>query len=143
MNILNLDAMKIEKADHLTCFEANLEVNPHEPLCFLREHISADLRSFLSTVHEEPACLEIKLNSAAEMGEDDFLSLTNTIVALFFTLIIKNLGRDRERRLDVPAKLTECHMSSGMLKKAINHQTQLNKFNLSICWKDYHYELCE
>lgn len=143
MNILNLDTMKIEKANHLTCFTTNLEVNPHEPLYFLREHISAELRSFLSGVHEEPAHLEIKLTSAAEMGEDDFLSLTNTIVALFFTLIIKNLGRNRERRLDVPAELTECHMSSGMLKKAINHQTQFNKFNLSIYWRDYHYELCE
>ena len=143
MNILNLESMKIEKAEHLTYYGTDLDVNVHEPLYFMREHISADLRNFISKAHDEPAHFDITLSSVEDMGEEDFLSLTNTVVALFFTLIIKDLGRARERRLDIPTELTECHMSSGMLKKAINHQTTFNRFNLTINWRDYHYELCE
>lgn len=143
MNILNLESMKIEKAEHLTYYGTDLEVNVREPLCFVREQISAALRNFIGKAHDEPAHFDITLTPVGDMSEEDFLSLTNTIVALFFTLIIKNLGRARERRLDVPAELTECHMSSGMLKKAINHQTTFNRFNLTINWGDYHYELCE
>ena len=71
-----------------------------------------------------------------ELPEDDFESVVNCTLTCFFDALVGGkfaVGRNRERRLDVPENLkleVNCMMSA--LKRAINYQTKINRFQLTI-----------
>ena len=57
--------------------------------------------------------------------------------------MIKEDGRKREHRFDVPEKLQSAKINRSALKKAINQQTINDVFNLIIRYKDLVYILCD
>ena len=74
---------------------------------------------------------------------NDFISATNFLVGIFFANMIKEDGRKREHRFDVPEKLQVAKVNRSTMKKAINQQTINDVFNLVIHYKDLTYILCD
>lgn len=70
------------------------------------------------------------------LGEEDFESAVNCALSCFFEEMIGGRlgsGREREYRLDVPENLkTEVNCNMGLLKRAINYKTKLDRFQLTI-----------
>ena len=76
-------------------------------------------------------------STVADKNEAEaFLTAVNILVATFFKYITLDDGRKREHRLDIPDRLSCVNMSKGTLKKALNHQTRIQKFNIKIIYKD-------
>lgn len=73
---------------------------------------------------------------ADENEAEAFLTAVNVLLSSFFKYITLDGGRKREHRLDIPDRLSCVNMSKGTLKKAINQQTRVQKFNLKIVYKD-------
>ena len=84
------------------------------------------------------ACYRIELD-VNDITEEEFIGLVNLTTAVFFECFVKTGGRLRERRLDIPEKLTCAHISAGLLKRAVNTQTVTDVFNLVIDCGDFHY----
>lgn len=92
----------------------------------------------------------------AHQGSDDvatedeaahFLSVVNTITAIFFNNVLlggsPSARRKRDYRLDVPDKLKNVKCPRGMLKNAVNNETTMNIFNLTIHYKDLSFVLAD
>lgn len=80
---------------------------------------------------------------ATDDEAEDFVSVTNFLVGIFFANMIKDDGRKREHRFDVPEKLQAAKVNRSIMKKAVNQQTINNVFNLIIRYKDLTYILCD
>ena len=88
--------------------------------------------------------VDILTTGQDELTEDDFESAVCCTLSMFFDALISKLGvgRQRERRLDVPENLKKdvnCNMS--LLKRAINYKTQVDKFQLTISSRGLQYIL--
>ena len=59
----------------------------------------------------------------------------------FFSCLLDEAGRARERRLAIPAALREVCLSASSLKRAINTKTKVDIFNLTIASGDLVYHL--
>ena len=81
--------------------------------------------------------------SATEEQARDFLSIVNVATACFFAQFVEKEGRKRERRLDVPDNLKALKVNMTLLKRAINHQTKADLFNLMIHYKDLTFVMCD
>lgn len=81
--------------------------------------------------------------SATEEQARDFLSIVNVATACFFAQFVEKEGRKRERRLDVPNNLKALKVNMTLLKRAINHQTKADLFNLMIHYKDLTFMMCD
>ena len=65
--------------------------------------------------------------------DDIFLSFVNMFLSIFISEICRSEVRDRERRLDVPAKLADTvHCVKSLTKKMVNYCTMTDKFQLNI-----------
>ena len=77
------------------------------------------------------------------LSEDDFESAVNCALSAFFDGLIGGklgVGREREYRLDVPESLkTEVNCSMGLVKRAINYKTKLDRFQLTISSRTLQY----
>lgn len=83
-------------------------------------------------------------NSVATDEEmEGFLTAVNIILINFFNYITLDKGRKREHRLGIPDCLSAVKMSYSLLKKAINQQTKINKFNIVVTYKDLTFTLCD
>ena len=67
----------------------------------------------------------------------------NVATACFFAQFVEKEGRKRERRLDVPDNLKALKVNMTLLKRAINHQTKADLFNLMIHYKDLTFVMCD
>lgn len=72
-----------------------------------------------------------------------FLTAVNVIISCFFKYITLDSGRKREHRLDIPDRLSCVNASKGVLKKAVNQQTRVQKFNLKVIYKDLEFLLVD
>ena len=74
--------------------------------------------------------------------DDIFLSFVNMFLSIFISEICHGEVRDRERRLDVPAKLADTvHCVKSLAKKMVNYKTMADKFQLHIKCGKYMYLL--
>lgn len=74
--------------------------------------------------------------------DDIFLSFVNMFLSIFIGEICRGEIRDRERRLDVPAKLADTvHCVKSLAKKMVNYKTLTDKFQLNIKCGKYMYLL--
>ena len=77
-----------------------------------------------------------------EMDEDEFETTINILLTAFFKHNELKIGRPRERRLDVPDNLKQnVNCSMSLLKSAINIQTRVNKFQITLANGDLRYEM--
>lgn len=77
------------------------------------------------------------------LSEEDFESAVNCALSAFFNEMVNGkLGREREYRLDIPENLkTEVNCSMGLVKRAINYKTKLDRFQLTISSRTLQYIL--
>lgn len=80
---------------------------------------------------------------ATDEEVESFISVANFMIGIFFANMIKEDGRKREHRFDVPEKLQVVKVNRSTLKKAVNQQTINDVFNLQIHYKDLTYILCD
>lgn len=86
------------------------------------------------------------IEGEGEASEDeaaDFLVVVNAIIGSFFSVLVKSEARERQYRLDVPARLKGLKINYGTLKKAVNNQTMTDVFNLTVEYKDLKYVLVD
>ena len=90
---------------------------------------------------------DITINSnggvASDEETEEFISIVNFLISVFFANMIQEDGRKREHRFDVPEKLQPVKVSRSIMKKAVNQKTINDIFNLTIHYKDLTYILCD
>ena len=130
MLFIDLNKLKIIKDYNYETRAGEIVVNIDEPLMAQSEPLVRYFQNFIqpcgiSVLYD----ITIAANEtpATEDEAEDFVSVTNFLVGIFFANMIKEDGRKREHRL----------------KKAINQQTINNVFNLTIRYKDLVYILCD
>lgn len=143
MNILNLNDLTVEKARSLTEINYEIQIDWSLPLLQVRSLLQDTIVNCLKEIPNGAVHYHFNIVNATPATDDDFISMVNTIEALFFMNITLGTGRNRERRLDVPEGLHACHVPSGVLKRAINHRTKLDYFNISIGCGDFYFVMCE
>ena len=143
MNILNLKDFIIEKANRLTEVNYEIQADWSLPLLQSRVLLNNALENCLKEIPSGAVQYNFHISSSSPVSDDDFISIVNTLEALFFMNITLGTGRDRERRLDVPEALLTCHAPSGVLKRAVNHRTKLDFFNITVQCGDLHFTMCE
>lgn len=67
-----------------------------------------------------------RINLRGHYTEDDFTSLVLLTSMYFFSCLLDEGGRARERRLGIPAALSEVCISATSLKRAINTKTKVD-----------------
>lgn len=107
---------------------------------------------FTENIKEDPLAVNYVINlqdlmdDANEANEEEsgfFLGFVNIACAEFFRMMIKNVERKTEYRLDVPENLKGLHMSYSLMKKACNHELVNDVFNLTITYKNLTFSLCD
>lgn len=141
MYFINLDKLKIEKDYKFQTFTIELEnINTEDSVWINKQKIKEECNKLLLNKPAISVNYNFIINNK-DINDENFISLTNLIVSCFFECIITANGRPRERRLDVPKKLQNAHASQGLLKRAVNFQTTIDNFNLTIDCDDFHYIL--
>ncbi len=148
MYLVNLEKMQIDKAGNADIFNYEIDWQSIEssPLSLQKEAIKNAISDLVNHPSTYPAFYDITfVDPRDDTDEDDdlFLSIVNVTLAVFFELMCTDKGRPRERRLDVPSKLQCLKCSRSLIKRAVNHKTIRDSFNLHICYKDYEYYLCD
>ena len=149
MYLMNLDKLKIDKTGKADMFNYSIDWASieNEPLSFQYRAIKNAIEDFVNHPSAFPAFYRIDFEDSREETDEDesiFQSIVNVTLAVFFELMCySNQGRPRERRLDVPDKLKCIKCSMSLIKRAINHKTVRDSFNLCICYKGYEYYLCD
>lgn len=126
----------ISLPENFTLQDVKNAVDAQLPKFFeLKPAIGCNYEIFIKTADGEA--------SASEEQARDFLSIVNVATACFFAQFVEKDGRKRERRLDVPDNLKALKVNMTLLKRAINHQTKADLFNLMIHYKDLTFVMCD
>lgn len=146
MLFLDLNKLKIIKDYNYETRAGEIVVNIDEPLMAQSEPLVRYFQNFIqpcgiSVLYD--ITIDADETPATEDEAEDFVSVTNFLVGIFFANMIKEEGRKREHRFDVPQKLLAAKINRSTLKKAVNQQTINNVFNLIIRYKDLTYILCD
>ena len=138
MLFIDLNKLKIIKEFNFLNYQGYIKLNKEDSM--LKN--TAIIKEVCTKLCEEKpaigACYRIELD-VNDATEEDFIGLVNLTTAVFFECFVKTGGRSRERRLDIPEKLTCAHISAGLLKRAVNTKTVTDVFNLVIDCGDFHY----
>lgn len=148
MYLMNLNKMEINKEAKADMFNYSVDWTKieNDPLSLQYNAVKNTIGDLVNSPSAYPAFYRIDFVDEREENEDDvfiFQSIVNVTLAAFFDLMCTEKGRPRERRLDVPEKLKCIKCSMSLIKKAINHATIRDTFNLCICYKNYEYYLCD
>lgn len=146
MLFLDLNKLKIIKDYHYRTQAGALLLNIEAPLMAQ----SAKVIEFMQKIIVPcgvPVLYDITISAsegiATEDEADSFISVTNFLISIFFSNMIKPDGRRREHRFDVPQKLLAAKVNRSTLKKAVNQQTINDTFNIIFRYKDLIYILCD
>ena len=126
MLVIDFEKMVIEDSPTITM--ASCKISAQKPL-------KEQVENFINNnPYKQDINIVFELEDEQEdFNEEDFLSTVNRILIYLFEAITdKSKGRKREYRLDVPASFFEVNVSRGMLKRAVNYQTSLNRFNVIV-----------
>ena len=146
MEYLDLKKLEVKKTDEFTHIrECRLNISDADldmPLSQFHNKLTNELQPLIEQLEDDvPTMFHIVLNCEdipyddIETLTDDFISFSQQITSVIFSNLIGESAqlREREFRLDVPANLKEqVFMSLHWLKSAINYQTKINKFNITI-----------
>ena len=150
MDFINLDKLCIDKNEtnfkNQTFIIKNIDLDS----CSLGELKAAVDTAFGAAKELEPTdeavLYKVEFSSThfrtTKKEACNFISIVNvTLAELFNYLIITTETRKREHRLDVPEKLRGANMNWSLLKKAVNQETNVNRFNVIITYGDLIYNL--
>lgn len=146
MLFVDLNKMKIIKDFNYETRTGVITLNINEPLMAQSEPLVKNFQDLIkpcgiSVLYD--ITIDADETPATDDEAEDFISVTNFLVGIFFANMIKEDGRKREHRFDVPEKLQPAKVNRSVMKKAVNQQTVNNVFNLVIRYKDLTYILCD
>ena len=143
MFFIDLDKLEIVESNDCSIVSEKIEINTDDATTIIASKAREICDKLLNkNKWNKPVIFNVILDSA-KMNQEDFVSTVNIFNAVFFEKIVIHKGRKRERRLDVPKNLFSIHISAGLLKKAINNQTKVDKFNLTIRCNDLCYYMID
>ena len=95
-----------------------------------------------------PVCYRFVVDAAAsdlDASEHEmfFETVLNVLLSSFFGKFCLSNGRPREYRLSVPEGLDAAKIEVSLMKKAINHLTCTDIFNIIVEYKDMIYIMCD
>lgn len=139
MQFVDLDKIKIRKAYNFKTNELEIDLNNTATIFDIKERTRQAFNYFVESSGIENyynVILNRQINESDDSEEIEcyFLTAVNIISAVFFDVMCTTKGRPRERRLDVPENLKVLKTNMSLLKRAINAQTLVDCFNLTICW---------
>lgn len=151
MKFVDLEKLKLVNDYNFITKEFDLELTNADTIF----DIKSKTRSAVEYLFDQTALeTHIKVNLSlsepiADLDDADayFTTAVNVITSVILDSICiqPHKGRTRERRLDVPENLKVINANMSLLKKCINMQTYLNRFNISVDWTnnniDYHYTM--
>ena len=146
MLFVDLDKLKIIKDFHYETIARELQFDINGPLMAQSDDV---VDFFVDAINPcgIPVLYDITISSDYTIATDDevysFISVANFLVGIFFANMIKEDGRKREHRFDVPEKLLPTKVNRSTMKKAVNQLTINDVFNLIIRYKDLTYTLCD
>lgn len=138
MLFIDLNKLKIIKKFNFLNYECRIKLNKEDSMLKNKAIVKEACTKLCEEKSAIAACYRIELD-VNDVTEEEFIGLVNLTTAVFFECFVKTGGRPRERRLDIPEKLTCAHISAGLLKRAVNTQTITDIFNLVIDCGDFHY----
>ena len=138
MLFIDLNKLKIIKKFNFLNYECRIKLNKEDSMLKNKAIIKESCTKLCEEKSAIAACYRIELD-VNDITEEEFIGLVNLTTAVFFECFVKTGGRPRERRVDIPEKLTCAHISAGLLKRAVNTQTVADIFNLVIDCGDFHY----
>ena len=138
MLFIDLHKLKIIKKFNFLNYECHIKLNKEDSMLKNKAIVKEACTKLCEEKPAIAACYRIELD-VNDVTEEEFIGLVNLTTAVFFECFVKTGGRPRERRLDIPEKLTCAHISAGLLKRAVNTQTVTDIFNLVIDCGDFHY----
>ena len=143
MFFIDLDKLEIKESNNCSIVSEKIEVDVDDATTIIASK-ARDICDKLLNKNKwnKPVVFNIIIDSEP-MEKEDFITIVNVFNAVFFEKIIVYKGRKRERRLDIPKNFFPVHISAGLLKKAINYQTKVDKFNLTIRYNDLCYYMID
>ena len=143
MFFIDLDKLEIIENNNCSIVSEKIEIDTDDATTVIASK-ARDICDKLLNKNKwnKPVTFNVIIDSEP-MEKEEFVTIVNVINAVFFEKIIVHKGRKRERRLDIPANLSSIHISVGLLKKAINYQTKVDKFNLTIRCNDLSYYMID
>lgn len=148
MLFISLDKLKLHKAYNYHTY--TIEIDDTNYLSGTIGQMKVAAENALSEAFEVLPAIDsvyevVIVGEGDATGEEaeDFVSAINIITRAFFSRILKNEGRARERRLDVPEKLKVLKANMSIIKEAVNSKTLIDNFNLVIKYKDLVFYLAD
>ena len=143
MYYVNLENIKIAKADENIIYKnVNVDYDDNKTIYENGLNITNAVQNLLIDVNCD-GVYSFNVEANIDNCDDDiFLSFVNMFLSIFIGEICRGEVRDRERRLDVPAKLADTvHCVKSLAKKIVNYKTLIDKFQLHIKCGKYIYLL--
>lgn len=137
MQYINLKTLKIENTtldDKIEVKIIPIEYDDSKPITELFPSMGVAVKNALESVDRltRPHRFDFEVRASETLTEESFESAVKLILAAFFGTIVRDKGRPRERRLDVPENLKSINCNMSLLKCAINYQTLVDKFQVEI-----------
>lgn len=132
MLFIDLTKLDVINLDNYESYETTVNWDPNIAAAKNKAEVEKPIAELLSHNGMKPIKYIININTQKLMTVDDIIGCINILTAVFFDWFVLTGGRKRERRLDIPEKLQDAHISAGLLKRAINTSTVTDIFNLEI-----------
>lgn len=141
MYFINLKDIKIEKQYNYQTYGTTLNWDSTIPAAKMLLDATDACTKLFAEKPSIAASYEFTLSPIDDA--EVFESVVNIVLGAFFKAFCNDKGRPREHRLDVPTKLAAAHTSITNMKRAVNHQTVADIFNIVIKSGEYTYYLVD
>ena len=140
MKFVDLNKLTVVEKDIYETIETTIvDIEPTMPAAKLASQFKKACGDILAGKPQNYT--EYRINLEGQFDPQDFTSLVLLISSSFFSCLIDEGGRARERRLGIPTALSDVCISASSLKRAINTKTKVDIFNLTITANDLVYHL--
>ena len=136
IDLKDLKIKQIETDEEIITKGSNVTLKGNSSLVELASTLEVAVKNLVNDLNPDKIynfAFDILTTQGEELSEEEFETVVNLVVSAFFRHLKVNLGRQRERRLDVPEYIrTQVNCNLSLVKNAINYQTLVDRFQLTI-----------
>lgn len=136
IDLKDLKIKQIETDEEIITKGSNVTLKGNSSLVELASTLEVAVKNLVNDLNPDKIynfAFDVLTTQNEELSEEDFETVVNLVVSAFFRHLKVNLGRQRERRLDVPENLkTGVNCNLSLIKNAINYQTLVDRFQLTV-----------